>query len=298
LDEFSQGGDDVEAVTTIFEWHKQLLGALASLEELRSAIVPPPAEGDARDRLPLLLGVWEKLSVNAMSMSAATDAAGVWADKLIRVKEDVRDQVAFLVSNLDRAIGDALNSGAAHAWLIRTADFGQLRQLDSNLRMPELAMAPIFLSVGLIGSLPQGHRLRTLLPTNEYYLHGSREPGIVLGPPYANGTTRRWYTTAEAIELTRRYRAQQVRALEEQAEQERLEKEEQKRRWYETPEGRLMQIQERLEKLKATGQVPEKPPAIPAVRRGGDAAAELERWSRLKPPQEPAAAPAESEQRT
>src|SRR5262249_41248007 len=138
------------------------------------------------------------------------------------------------------------SQGAKADGVISSADFGDA---IVYVRTP----AGSWWAAGWIGALPDGHRLRSILPLEDYY-HIDGRPALVLGTHgIANDGGRApktWYYEREAVHLTKQLREEQIA---EERDRERGMREaqlEEQRLREQDPAYRLEQITQRVRELE------------------------------------------------
>jgi hypothetical protein len=157
---------------------------------------------------------------------------------LAAVEHPLKDALAGMnraLRVLDDALDDAVAAGAlgeAGDRLIATNDFGRVVLLGSQMG----SRAEDDVSAGIIETLPDGHRLRYVLPVDEQLLHQERHV-LLLGPPRFDGYARAWYPENRALELTRVARKRQLAFLEQHREEERKAAEQLERRYAQSEAG-------------------------------------------------------------
>lgn len=261
-----------QPTTPITEWHSRFSKALDVLADLAAFIACPPPNGDAPDRrLDLLFQVFRRLNPPVSDIRPAQSCSRRWADRVAspNARDNLMDLFLAALLSIDRAIANALDSGAESDTLIHVADFGDagLRQLDSGMRLPDAGMQPLWMTVGLVDSLPKVHKLRSILAAEHLYLHASRDPAFVLGLTLPQGVPRPWYVLEEAVKLTKEFRTMQIRKAAEETEQRRQEEMRHKREFDASELGQLRQRLQVIERLEREGKIPVAPAPAPAVRR-------------------------------
>lgn len=260
------------------EWAGKVKAVLAVFNNLSGHLTPPPDGCNLADLLAILdlLPCPQHDSNPTEAGARAAVARLVWRDYLPAMFEDM---LRAVVTGISRQLA----AGVDDPRLVDARLFGKsVRLIDSGWM--DTNARPIWLAVGDLDALPpddpRTDRLRSLLPPDEFYVTdlGRDRKGIVLGPAVGQGA-REWYFVSEVLRLTKQHRQRQLDKLAEEVEAAKREKVQELRDFERSDIGTLRARLRELDRLEAEGKLPpEPPPPEPAVRRGSNARAELERW--------------------
>jgi hypothetical protein len=153
----------------------ELHGLIARLTDRVKALAEQrPPDADAAT----LFDLWQRLGLPdpgayfRPSVAAKETMMGIMAVQNDRVPQAWAD----LAGHIDLGIGQALGRGQEHLDLILTRDFKKVFFLFN-----EDFTGNVVLAVGAVQSLPDGHRLRSVLPADDFLLTEAG-PSLVLGP--------------------------------------------------------------------------------------------------------------------
>lgn len=237
---------------------------------------PPQMDGvDPNTTLKVLIDARERLWVNDREFDPHQEMvsrhSGNWAGD--NRKANLESFLREMVLGMDGAIGRMLQSGADDKRIVRTADFE-----GSIMRLAFCNQDDVDVFTGSLSALPENHRLRTVLPADDFYYFGeggvNPQPALVLGLPVPTfmgkgRDPRPFYCLDDCLSLTRSMRVWQKRQAEEKARKEKDEREARIREFWNSDLGWQEKARIELEELRARGEIPPLVYDQPAVRPGG-----------------------------
>jgi hypothetical protein len=244
---------DTERLNIWVERVMQLDELTRNLSDELNALAAVPQGASPDETAATLTTLWRVLGFGDPGRSPAHhDAGQAMAVRLENALGSGPAAFQKLAVNMDAAVTGALGRGAEHADVIRVADFGSslIRHEvdDSRGGVRIIFLAPL-------SALPTGHRLRALLPADEFY-KAAGDSVLVLGAAISGGghqtaRVRPWYWTESVLGLTRGWRIEQKKKEREVIDREALEKADRVRAWQESPSGREAQLKARVLELEA-----------------------------------------------
>jgi hypothetical protein len=240
-------------------WALDLATAMRLLRRPGEVLCPPPA-GTPLDQL---VQVWLQWLPQPGDLNPIATACSRWSPYFAD-RDGYAELLTNLLRNVENSIADRLDAGEQHPELIRTADL-DVRTIVSHFRFNG---DPVVLAAGRVlgdaRALPQATGLQEEdCPTFD----GLR--WLIMGPLHLDKRPRVFYLVSEAEKLTRAVKHRQDQEAAEQAEADRQERLNERRRIEQDENVKLARALARLKRLEQAGKIPPEDPALdlgPAVR--------------------------------
>jgi hypothetical protein len=239
-------------------WADKLAALHLALRVPSEVLCPPPADAP----LPVLVEVWKAWTAPySGDQDPVSRTAQRWAPRF-GDRDAGGEAVAAMLRDVQRAVAQALAEGQEHPEVLSTARV-MTRTVLSHFT--NLDGTPVPLAAGRfsdVGDRLQGAGLR---PEDCPVFDGQAH--LILGPLDRNNRPLPFYLAGEAITLTKLVKLRQIQAAAEQAEADRIEELNRRRRLEADETVQLKRKLQRLARLEAAGLIPaDPPPAEPAVR--------------------------------
>lgn len=268
--------------------------ALDVLTGLQTALADPPqdAVGDLspaqlRERTAAIGKVFSRLGYDSAHPRPAVNVAERLPNRLMGdfAKEGLRERLRGLLASLEGALAACVqgmtSAEAFAAGFCKVSDFG-----SDGIQILTLSphSGPMQIAAGRFRSLPPDHPLLGKIQ-EPYRLEGhswNQLEIIALGPPLpvlaGQAIPRPIYSVAEVTRLTAKLVAEQEQEKWSIADQQRRERKEQAREWWQSELGKRVRQEEQLSelagselpgwitKMREKGQIPDYEPNAPTVR--------------------------------